>query len=86
MKQVVPLTQVELDTFRCGNPDCCTPHEEGIVLVSSCHEEAGVYALYQRGVLHLLCVECQAYVHSIAVASRHTPKTTHLTLLPGGAP
>jgi hypothetical protein len=82
MNHPTPLTQIELDRFRCGNPDCCTPHGDGIVLVPSCHEEAGVYALYQRGVLHLLCAECQEYVHSIAVAPGRTG--ARLTLITGG--
>lgn len=66
---MAPLAlRADLDALRCDVAGCDCD-EPGVVIASRCHEDAPMWATYNRGELRLTCAECGADVVTIAVAA-----------------
>jgi len=63
-----PLTREVLDTLQCQNPNC-QHTDHSIMPFPKCHRHAGLAALYEDGVLTLMCAKCERIVVCIAVAA-----------------
>lgn len=65
------MTQVDLDTESCGNPDCTSDHMF-LRLGARCHPEAALLVGYNKptGTLLIACAKCEHAIAEIAVAAR----------------
>lgn len=61
------LTREDLDSLRCGMPDCTEEHGP-LYLHGRCHVEAHTETRYEDGAIVVTCYECGAEVARILVA------------------
>lgn len=63
------LTRRQLDQAQCEVPDCKhDSHDSKLFLHSRCHPKAPTWAVYEAGVITVLCAECDELIIEIAVA------------------
>ena len=60
------LTRKQMDTFKCGDPNCKDPSHE-LVIHSKCHIDFPTQALMSDDILELQCARCGSLVFHIAI-------------------
>ena len=71
----MPFYLEDLEQLKCTNPDCDhTAHDKMLFLNQQCHPGAGAKVCINamEGVLTATCLECDAMVCEIAIASNKT--------------
>lgn len=64
------LKRAYFDRQQCSEEGCThTTHDKGLLLGSSCHPGAPVYALVRDGVLTFECAACGRHICDVEIAS-----------------